>query len=67
MLLLPENSNRLTIQVVGSLALQHWGWSLTIIVVSVLSGLGYRYRLALSLLIIEKAPNGRELAQDVSP
>ena len=47
-----------------SLPLQHWVWSLAIIVVFVLGGLAYSYRLDLCLFVIQRTQNGLEHARE---
>ncbi len=46
-----------------SLPLQHWVWSLAIIVVFVLGGLAYSYRLELCLFVIQRTENDLEQAR----
>jgi hypothetical protein len=60
LLLLPKDSGTLTVQVLVSLALEHWGWSLVILAISLLSGLAYGYRVNLCLFVIERSASDRE-------
>ena len=62
LLLYKGNLSDLPLIALLSLPLQHWGWSVAMVVVFVLGGLAYSYRLELCLFVIARTENGREQA-----